>query len=245
MDVQSVKSELQTPSGNMTLHVARPKGASGALPAVIVIMEAFGLNDHIKRVADRVAGEGYHAVAPDLYYREGGKVARYDQLPEAIAMMQRLTDGQIVEDLGELLRELAKDPAVDGQRIGITGFCMGGRISYLAACEFPEIRASVPFYGGGIAGQQFNPDLRPPVEKTAKMKAAIQLHFGEKDAYIPLEVVEEIRRTLEREQKVFEVHVYPGAAHGFFCDERGDYDEQAAKLAWSRMTDFLARHLKS
>jgi carboxymethylenebutenolidase len=244
MDVETRQASVKTADGSMPIHVARPKGAAGKLPAVIVIQEAFGLNAHIKGVADRLAGEGYHAVAPNLYWREGGKIVSYAELGDAIGLMTRLTDDQVVQDLKALVATLKADPAVRGDRIGITGFCMGGRVSYLAACEIPEIRASVPFYGGGIAGQQMAPGATAPAERTAKMKAAILLHYGEKDAFIPPTAIEGARQALEREKKTFEIHVYPGAEHGFYCDERPSYHPQAAKLAWERTLGFFEKQLK-
>lgn len=244
MEIETGAISVRTPDGQMPVHVARPKGESSRLPAVIVIQEAFGLNGHIREVANRVAREGYHAVAPNLYYRQDGKVVGYDQLQEAIGLMVRLTDDQVLSDLRALVANLKADPQVRGDRIGITGFCMGGRVSYLAACEIPEIRASVPFYGGGIAGQQMTPGATAPAERTARMKAAILLHFGERDAYIPMSVIEETRRALERERKDFEIHIYEGADHGFYCDERPSHHPEAARLAWERTLRFLATHLK-
>jgi carboxymethylenebutenolidase len=245
MNLETKSSKVKTRDGVMPVHVARPEGAAGKLSAVIVVQEAFGLNRNIQSIAERIAAEGYHAVAPNFYYREGGKAVGYDQLQDAIGLMVRWTDAQVVTDVRATVESLQADPGVRADRIGITGFCMGGRVSYLAACEIPEIRAAVPFYGGGIAGQQFQPGATPPVSLTAKMKAAIQLHFGENDSYIPLSAVEEIRQTLSREQKTFEVHVYKGAGHGFFCSERPDYNAEAAALAWERMRAFLATHLKT
>jgi carboxymethylenebutenolidase len=244
MEVETKTVNVKTADGTMPAYVARPKGASGKLPGIVVVMEAFGLNGNIKSITERLAAEGYHAIAPNFYYRAGGKVVRYDQLQEAIALMNGWTDAQVVEDVRATVSALQSDPGVAADRIGITGFCMGGRVSYLAACEIPAIRATAPFYGGGIAGQQFAPGATPPVTKTAAMKAAVQAHFGEKDAYIPLSAVEEIRQTLEREKKDAEVFVYKGAGHGFMCAERADYDEAASKQAWQRLTAFFAKHLK-
>lgn len=243
MSVETRTVTVKTPDGEMPAHVARPKGASGKLPAVIVVQEAFGLNHNIKAIADRIAAEGYEAIAPNFYYRAGGKVVGYDQLPDAIGLMNGWSDAQIVTDVRAVVSALESDAGVRADRIGITGFCMGGRVSYLAACEVPAIRAAVPFYGGAIAGQQFGPGASPPVAKTAQLRGAIQLHFGEKDAYIPPAVVDEIRQALTREKKQFEIHVYPGAGHGFFCRDRADYDEAAASLAWQRTTAFLKKHL--
>jgi carboxymethylenebutenolidase len=244
MNVETRSANLKTPDGTMPAHVARPKGASGQLAAVIVVQEAFGLNHNIQEIAERIAAEGYHAVAPNFYYREGGKAVGYGELQEAIGLMGRWTDAQIVADVRAAVAALESDRGVRADRIGITGFCMGGRVSYLAACEIPAIRAAVPFYGGGIAGPQFTPGAAAPVSLTAKMRAAVQLHFGENDAYIPLTAVEDIRRTLEREKKDFEVHVYKGAGHGFFCRERADYNEEASKLAWERAKAFFKKHLQ-
>jgi carboxymethylenebutenolidase len=118
-------------------------------------------------------------------------------------------------------------------RIGITGFCMGGRISYLAACELADkIRASVPFYGGGI-----------PIDKTAKLRCPVLAFFGEKDGFIPLEFVEQLKAEVKRLGKPVEVVVYPGADHGFFCNERASYQKAAAEDSWQRLKAFFAKHL--
>lgn len=245
MSIETRSETLKTVGGEMPIHVARPKETSERLPAVIVVQEAFGLNENIKKIADRIAEAGYHVVAPNFYYREGGTVVGYDKLQEAFPLMQRWTDDQVVADVKAVVAKLQNDQGVRADRIGITGFCMGGRASYLAACEVPEIRASVPYYGGAIAGDQFVPGASAPIGLTAKMKAAIQCHFAEKDAYIPLAAVEQIRQALEREKKTFEVHVYPGVGHGFVCDERADYDAKAAALAWQRMLGWFDKYLKA
>src|SRR5881296_837253 len=225
--------EVPTPAGAMPAFLARPPG-EGPAPAVLVIMEAFGLNAHIKDVARRLAAEGYVALAPDLYWRGGkGRTVRYDQLPEAIALMQSLKDPEIVSDLGGAVAYLERQASVRADRIGITGFCMGGRVAYLAACELADkIKACAPFYGGGI-----------PVEKTAKLKCPVLAFFGEKDAFIPLESVEQLKAEARRHRKAVEVIVYPGAGHGFFCNERASYQKAAAEDAWARLKKFFATHL--
>ena len=234
MDVQTGMIDVPAPGGAMPAFLARPESAAAA-PAVLVIQEAFGLNDHIKDVARRIAAEGYVALAPDLYWRGGkGRSVGYDQLPEAISMMQSLNDKDVVADLRSAVAHLEKQPFVRADRIGITGFCMGGRVSYLAACELPDkIKASVPFYGGGI-----------PVEKTEKLRCPVLAFFGEKDAFIPLDNVERLKAEAKRHGKQVEVVVYPGADHGFFCNERGSYHASSAKDAWERLKKFFAAHLK-
>jgi len=200
-----------------------------------VIQEAFGLNDHMKDVTRRIAAEGYTALAPDMFWRGGkGRAVKYDELPAAIGMMQQLKDDEVVADLRGAIAWLEKQPSVRADRIAITGFCMGGRISYLAACELPDkIRAAVPFYGGGI-----------PVDKTAKLRSPVLAFFGEKDAFIPLESVEALKTEAKKHGKQVEVVVYPGADHGFFCNERASYQAAAAKDAWERLKKFFATHLQ-
>ena len=234
MDVRTQMIEVPAEGGTMPAFVARPEGEARA-PAVLVIQEAFGLNDHIKDVSRRIAAEGYVTLAPDLYWRGGkARTVRYDQLPEAIALMQSLKEAEVVADLGSAISWLEKQPFVRADRIGITGFCMGGRVSFLAACELPDrIKASAPFYGGGI-----------PVEKTEKLRCPVLAFFGEKDAFIPLDNVEQLRAEAKRRGKDVEIVVYPGAGHGFFCNERESYQRAAAEDSWQRLKKFLAAHLK-
>ena len=235
MDVQTQMIDVPTAAGTMPAFLARPKDTAPA-PAVLVIQEAFGLNDHIKQVARRLAAEGYVALAPDLFWRGGkGRTAGYDQLPQALQLMGELADEHVVADVGSAIAYLEKQPFARADRIGITGFCMGGRVTYLVACKLSDkIKAAVPFYGGGI-----------PVKETAGLKAPVLAFFGEDDPFIPPEQVEQLKAEAKRLGKQVEVVVYPKAPHGFFCDERDSYRPDAAADAWKRLTAFLARHLKA
>jgi len=235
MDVQTQMVEIPSSGGTMPVCLARPK-SEGRLPAVLVIMEAFGLNDHIKEVAKRLAAEGYVTLAPDLYWRGGkGRTAGYDQLPAAIGLMQSLKDKEIVDDVRSAITYLETQPFVRADRIGATGFCMGGRVSFLAAAELPDkIKAAAPFYGGGI-----------PIDKSEKTKAPMLIFFGEDDGFIPLDQVDALRAALAKHGKQAEVVVYKGAGHGFFCNERESYQKEAASDSWERLKKFFAQHLKS
>jgi carboxymethylenebutenolidase len=147
--------------------------------------------------------------------------------------MQTLKDPEVVTDVGSAIAYLEKQPFARADRIGITGFCMGGRVSYLVACELADkIRAAAPFYGGGI-----------PIDRTAKLKAPVLAFFGEQDGFIPLAFVEQLRAEAAKQKKQVEIVVYPGAGHGFFCNERSSYDPAAAADAWERLKKFLAAHL--
>jgi carboxymethylenebutenolidase len=234
MEVTTQMIEVPADGGSLPAHLARPSGG-GPAPAVLVIQEAFGLNDHIKDVARRIAAEGYVALAPDMFWRGGnGRVAGYDQLPRALQLMGELKDDQVIGDVRSAIAYLERESFVRADRIGITGFCMGGRVTYLAACRLPDkITAAVPFYGGGI-----------PVNETAGLKAPVLAFFGEEDPFIPLDQVEALKAEGKRLGKSLEVVVYPKAPHGFFCNERDSYRPDAAKNSWERLKEFFAKHLR-
>ncbi len=236
MAIRTSKIEITTPDGVMPAHLAEPEGA-GPHPAVVVLIEAFGLVPHIESVADRLAGEGYVAVAPDVYYRElpNNKVG-YDQLDQAIGLMQKLDDGRFVEDMRATLDDLAGRDNVDGAKLGCTGFCMGGRLAFLSACALPDrISAAAPFYGGGIVGL---------LDQANKIRAALYLFFGEKDAFIPREQVDQVDAKLRELGTNYKLKNYPDAEHGFFCDQRVSYAQKAAEDAWEELKKFFGEQLR-
>ena len=234
MEIRTSQVQVKTPDGAMPAYLAEPS-APGRHPAVIVVMEAFGLNHNIEEISRRIAAEGYVALAPDVYYRWPDNKARYDELPKAIGLMQKLDDQKIVSDLRATLDFLAAKPNVTAAKIGITGFCMGGRISFLAACELADrIAASAPFYGGGIAGL---------LGKADKIKAPLQLFFGDRDAFIPQDQVKAIDAKLRELKKSYKLENYAGADHGFFCNERASYNEKAASDAWTKLKAFFKQSL--
>ena len=235
METTSSMVKVTAADGEMPAFLARPAGA-GRHPAVMVIMEAFGLNAHIKDVASRLAGEGYVALAPDMYYREPNAVVGYDQLPEAIRLMTSLRDDNIAADMAGAVSYLQSRDFVRGDRIGVTGFCMGGRITFLSACKNSDVKAAAPFYGGGIGSL---------LDQAPKITCPMLLFFGGQDSFIPNAEVETIKATLGRLKKSADVVVYPDAPHGFFCNERDSYRPDAAKDAWDRLKTFFAKHLKS
>ena len=235
MEIRTSHERVSTPDGAMPVFLAEPTGP-GRHPAVIVIMEAFGLNGHIEDVARRIAAEGYVALAPDLYWRQlpDNKVG-YDELPKAIGLMQKVKDDKAVSDLNAALDFLAARPNVNAAKLGCTGFCMGGRLTFLLAAEKPErIAAAAPFYGGGIAGL---------LDKASKIRAPLYLFFGERDAFIPLDQVKQIDGKLTELGKDHTTKVYPGSDHGFFCNERGSFDAKAAADSWSELKAFFKKHL--
>lgn len=232
MNIKSKTVSITTGDGAMPAHLATPEGA-GPFPGVVVAMEAFGLNDHMKGVADRIAREGYVAIAPDFYYRADDRLADYDDLPKAIGLMSALTDDGILADVGAAIDELKGRTTVRSDRIGMTGFCMGGRMTFLAACHL-DLQAAAPFYGGGIGGL---------LDRADGISCPMVAFFGEKDGFIPLEEVESVKAKVAELGKPVEVVLYEGADHGFFCDERSSYDERAASDAWQRLLGLFRDHL--
>ena len=202
--------------------------ASGAAKGgIVVIQEIFGVNHHIRAVCDRLAGEGYTALAPALFDRQ---VNNFESgySPEEITEARKFVANP---DWNAMLRDsqAAIDELKPGGRVAIMGFCMGGTVSFLAACRLTGLHAAVCYYGGQIA--RFA-DEKPRVPTL--------LHFGEKDASIPMSDVEAIKK--KRGQDC-DIYVYPEAQHGFHCDERGSYHEPSAKLAWQRTLQFMRKHL--
>src|SRR5262245_17336100 len=141
MEITSGIVQIQAADGRMSAALARPV-AEGTYPGVVVVQEAFGLNAHIKDVAARLAREGYVTLAPDLYYREANGVVGYDNLPEAIRLMMGLSDDNILKDMAAAITHLQQQPGVRADRIGVTGFCMGGRVSFLTACFNRAVKAA-------------------------------------------------------------------------------------------------------
>ena len=205
---------------------ADPAGAPKG--GLVVVQEIFGVNHHIRAICDRLAALGYVAVAPavfDRFVRDFECGYTPDEIANARKYVANPDWGAMLKDTQAAIDELKKDGPV-----AIIGFCMGGTIAFLAACKLNGLSAAICYYGGQIAK---NADEKP--------KVPVQMHFGEKDASIPMSDVEMIKQKRGGDSEIF---VYPDAQHGFHCDERGSFHEASAKTAWQRATDFLKKHLK-
>lgn len=228
----------------MGLFVAAPKG-DGKKPALLVIMEVFGVNDHMKDVTQRFAREGYVGVSPDLYYRLEKNVAPNSDLQGAFAMRATLYETKIVEDLNRAIAYIKSRADVNPNKIGIIGYCFGGRVSWLAACQCPGIAAASVYYGGGIAGgERGEKSPVEPVTLANKIKVPLQCAWGDQDQSISQEAREKVEAALKANKVSYEWHVYKGAGHAFFCDERPSYHEASAKDIWPKTLAFFAKHLK-
>jgi len=207
-------------------EIALPEG-SGKSPAVVLIQEWWGINAHVRSLLDRLAGEGFVALAPDLYH---GTVAK--DAGEAAKLMGSLDWKTALGEIAGAVSFLAAHPRSSG-KVGAIGFCMGGALAFASACRIPALGAVVPFYG--IPG--------PEHADYTKVTAPIQAHFAKRDDWAKASAAEEIKKQLEMRGKVMELHVYD-ADHAFVNDTRPEvHDPASAKLAWSRAMAFLHEHL--
>jgi carboxymethylenebutenolidase len=216
-----------TASDGFQLGAYRADPAAETKGALVVIQEIFGVNHHIRNICDRLAAEGYVAIAPAIFDRvDPDFTSGYS--PDEIVVARKFVANP---DWPAFLRDTqaAIDAVKDVGPVGIVGFCLGGSIAYAAATKLTGLKAAVGYYGGAIV--RFADDK--PVVPT-------QLHFGEKDAGIPLADVE----TVKAKRPDVEIFVYPGAQHGFGCDERASYDKPSSDLAWTRSLAFFATHLR-
>lgn len=236
MDTATVT--LDTRDGPMEVWSARPDGPPRG--AVVVVQEAFGVNDYIRDVTQRFAAEGYHAVAPALFHRAGGGTASYDDFAAVIPLFEGLTDDGILVDL-DATRSHLHEQGFDDAAIGIVGFCFGGRITFLAALEW-ALGAAVGFYGGGIVTPRF-PQFPALVDRAATLRTPWLGLFGDEDGSIPVEDVETLREALAAAPVATEVVRYPDAQHGFHCDQRDSHHPDAADDAWRRALAWLAAHV--
>jgi carboxymethylenebutenolidase len=214
----------------------------GQSPAVIVIMEAFGLNDYIKSVCDRLAQAGYAALAPDFYH---GAIFPYTEMNGAISKLKTLQDDVVMAELGKGIDFLGKRPEVRRGGVGVIGFCMGGRYTFLAnAAQASNVKAAVSFYGSGIAA---NPDplgRANLLNQIDKMMAPIMLMYGAEDKSISAQEHQQIAAALSTAKKRYSLNVFPKAGHGFFSDRRDSYSPDASSEAWAMTLSFLDQHLK-
>ncbi len=244
MEITTERVHINIDAQTMGGYMVRPADTTPR-PAVLVFMEIFGVNSHIQDVTERIAKEGYVALAPDFFHRTGpGVEYGYDEtgMEEGIKLLNQLNADEMAADALAAVSFLKRKNFVIGNKIGAMGFCVGGHMTYLAACE-TDVVAAASFYGGGIAGAQGFGGQPSTVGRTGQIEGRMLCLFGGKDAHIPMTDVDTIRAALESNAIRHEVVVYPDADHGFFCNQRGSYHEAAATDAWDRVKKLFAEAL--
>lgn len=213
----------------MQAYLARPHEANGA--GIIIFQEAFGVNDYIRDVAGRFAQLGVTAIAPELFHRtEPGFEGSYDDFQPIRPHMDALTVEGLQADARAAFDFLTSQDGVDAERIACIGFCLGGRVAYLANAALP-LRAAISYYGGGIA-----PDL---LDMAGEQHAPLLMFWGGKDTHITPDLYRAVADALTGAQKVHEQVVFSQADHGFFCDRRSAYEPGAARQSWALSLEFL------
>jgi carboxymethylenebutenolidase len=236
-----VTKDILVPRENdrIPTYLARPRG-KGPFPMIIVIHEIFGLHEHIRDIARRFAHEGYFAVAPELYFREGG-VQHLSSFKEVLEVVYSVSDRQVLGDLGAVLTWIEKMPE-QGGKVGATGFCWGGRIAWLFAADNPGIHAAVAWYGK--LGRWGSPGKHPRsvLDSGKKLFAAVLGLYGGRDRGIPQSDISAMKAVLGKQTHQFVV--YPDAPHAFFADYRASYRSRAAKDGWKRCLAWFDKHLR-
>ncbi|ORW41792.1 ABC transporter permease [Mycobacterium paraense] len=233
---------VTTADGPMRLYRVRPHPDKAVKPAaaVVVLQEAFGVNDHIQDVTRRLAAQGYLAVAPDLFHRSGIETVEYTDRDTAMRLIGELGAEQIVSDISGVLTHLADSEGITAERTAVVGFCFGGRAAFTAATALP-VAATVVFYGPGIASGP-----HASLDKAANIKGPVLMFAGDADPTIPAEDLSAIQATAQRYDLDLRLVVFAGAGHAFHCDARpAQYVADAARKAWLNTTEFLAETLKA
>jgi carboxymethylenebutenolidase len=224
--------DIPTDGDSFQGYLALPKNGTG--PAVIILQEIFGVNAHIRSVADQYAADGYVALAPDVFWRTQPRVElSYDgaDREKAMELLQKTNLDAAVADVGAAANALRALPEVTG-KVAAIGYCFGGRLAYLAAAQ-GTIDVGVAYYGGGIQNA---------LDKADQIKAPMQFHYGELDAHIPADAVDAVRQKFAS-RKDAAVYSYAQADHGFNCGDRASYNAKASALAHGRTLTFLGEYL--
>jgi carboxymethylenebutenolidase len=229
--------EVPTADGPMDALRAAPPGAPRG--GVVVVQEAFGLTSHIGSICDRLAADGWTAVAPALFHRTGSPVLGYGDFDAIRPHFAAIGPDGLRIDLEAALDVLEAD-GIDRPACGMVGFCMGGSVTLWAATAM-ELGAAVTFYGGGLRTGRFG--FPPLIDIGTELRCPWQGHFGDLDTGIPVEDVEALRDAIGVAEVEAELHRYAEAGHGFNCDDREAFEPASAALAWQRTLDWFGRHL--
>lgn len=226
-------------------YLAMPEAMTAIYPAVIVIQEIFGVNEHIQDITNRLAQEGYVAIAPAIYQRQApGFAVRYSEedVKKGREHKVQTKSHQLLSDIQATIDYLYDLPQVKPSGVGTIGFCFGGHVVYLAAI-LEQVTATASFYGTQIT--TWCPgEKQPTISRTSEITGTIYTFFGTEDSLIPYEQTEQIERELIRHQIKHQVFRYAGATHGFMCDRRGqNYHPDAAKDAWKKVLDLFSQKL--
>jgi len=237
--------KIATSAGEIPGYRARPLKPKGKLPVVLVVHEIFGVHEHIKDVVRRFAKQGYYAIAPELFARQGdvSKLTDFKEIQSKV--VSKVPDAQVLSDLDAAVAFAKKDPHADTSKLAITGFCWGGRIVWLYAAHQPALKAGVAWYGR-IVGDKDDLHPRFPADVATQLKAPVLGLYGAKDQGIPVDTVQQQAQALAASSnaasKASSIHIYPEAGHAFFADYRPSFHQESAEDGWKRALDWFKTH---
>lgn len=224
--------KIPVKDGEIPAYRAAPATGNN-FPIVLVIQEIFGVHEHIQDITRRFARLGYLAIAPELFVREGD-VSKLSNIDEIRPIVAKVPDAQVLSDLDATVDWAKKSAKGNGEKLGITGFCWGGRITWLYAAHNPQVKAGVAWYGK-LVGDATELQPKYPVDIASKLTVPILGLYGGKDTGISLDTVEQMRERLQSSSSKSEIIVYPNAPHAFFADYRPSYREKEAQDGWKRL----------
>ncbi len=245
-----VADEVKIPAADIAFPAYQAMPEQGQpFPVALVIPEIFGVHEHIKDVCRRLAKVGYLAIAPELFARQGD-VSKLESVGDIISkVVSKVADAQALSDLASCVAYAAKAGKGDVGRLAVTGFCWGGRLTWLFAAKEPKVKAAAAWYGSLVANPRHSPDFKPdplrpvfPIDIAATLKAPVLGLYGGKDQGIPLETVERMRAALNKGESGSKIIVYPEAPHGFHADYRPSYRKDDAQAAWQAMLAWFKQH---
>jgi carboxymethylenebutenolidase len=234
-------AKVKVPEGDMPVYYARPANAQNP-PVILVAMEVFGLHEYIRDVTRRLAKAGAFAIAPDYYFRKGEDLTKITDMPKLMPLVNSKPDAELLADLDATVA-WAKSQGGDTNRLGIMGFCRGGRTVWEYSAHNNDLNAGVAFYGSLVdppAQKAIWP--KSPSELASEIKAPVLGLYGEADQGIPVAQVEALKAALQAANKTAEFKIYPGAPHGFHADYRPSYRKDAADDAWNQMIAWFKKY---
>ena len=232
--------KIPTASGDIPGYRAMP-ASGGPFPVILVVQEIFGVHEHIKDICRRLAKLGYFAVAPELYYRQGD-VSTMKEISEIFSkVVSKVPDSQVMSDLDAAVAWARASGKADTGRLGITGFCYGGRIVWLYAAHNPGLKAGVAWYGRLMTDKTEN-QPKHPLDLVNEIRAPVLGLYGGADQGIPNETVEKMQAALKAANKPSEIVLYPDTPHAFNADYRPSYRKDQAEDGWKKMLAWFAKH---
>ncbi|HEY9726669.1 MAG TPA: dienelactone hydrolase family protein [Chroococcales cyanobacterium] len=232
--------KIPVKDGEIPAYRAMPATGKN-FPIVLVVQEIFGVHEHLQDICRRFAKLGYLAIAPELYTRQGD-VSKLSDIQEIISkVVSKVPDAQVMSDLDATVAWAAKSSQGNVEKLGITGFCWGGRIVWLYAAHNPQVKAGVAWYGR-LVGDSTSLTPKQPVDIAATLSVPILGLYGGSDDGIPVETVEKMREALKASKSRSEIIVYPDTPHGFYADYRPSYRKEQAQDGWKRLQDWFKAH---